>query len=95
MHEAARYGVTARRVGRNTSLTTCTALESPAELAMTKAAQLHALLLMTHGNALEQFVSMDGCIQESLLSLASDLALEATVLSELALMQGEQGATSS
>ncbi|MGT2432001.1 hypothetical protein ACU4GI_21250 [Cupriavidus basilensis] len=85
MHEVTRYGVTACRSGRNTSLTTCAKLESPAELAAAKASHLHALLLMTHGNCLERFVSMDANIQESLLSLAADLALQISALSELAL----------
>ncbi|MDF3833479.1 hypothetical protein P3W85_11035 [Cupriavidus basilensis] len=94
MCEVKRYGIGASRVGRNTGLTTHAKLESPAELAATKAAQLHSLLLMTPGSALEQFVSMDAAIQESLLSLAADLALEITVLSELELEHVQDGMAS-
>jgi hypothetical protein len=44
---------------------------------------------MKHGSTLERFVSMDVAIQESLVSLAADLVLEITALSELELVRGQ------
>ena len=87
MCKHSRDGVTAQRDGKDMALATRTPFETPAGLTAGKAAQLHALLFVTHSGAGETFGDLSVDIQDGLLSLAAGLAQEVLVLSELAAQQ--------
>ncbi|MCY0858085.1 hypothetical protein [Cupriavidus sp. D39] len=78
-----RYGVTAHRAGDDTVLSNRALLSEPVDMAVGRAEQLHALLTMTRGEGFEYFTRLDKPLQEALLTLASGLALEVQLLSEL------------
>jgi hypothetical protein len=83
MTKHARYGVTAEHIGADMFVTAHSLCEDPLSLAGEKAAQLHALLFMTHDST-EQLGNLCAEVHGNLLSLAVGLAHEALVLSELA-----------
>lgn len=92
MREHSRYNISARHAGHDTLLTRREACASPASLAAERANQLHALLLITHGAAFEQFSGFNEESQDALLALASGLAHEVLVLAELSAMPvGREG----
>ncbi len=85
MPEHTRYGITAEHTGADMFVTSHTPCENPLTLAGEKAAQLYALLFTACGNAAAGISGeLAEEIQGSLLSLATGLAHEALVLSELA-----------
>lgn len=88
MYEHSRYEVSASVEGRATTLATRSSCMIPADVAAGKAAQLTALLTLSTGDGFEQFSNLAAPLQASLLEMASSLALEIQVLSELASQQG-------
>ncbi|MES2007453.1 MAG: hypothetical protein V4468_00985 [Pseudomonadota bacterium] len=92
MFRHSRYGVTAEHAGADMFVTAHTPCESPQSLAGEKAAQLYALLFMTRDSAAAgTFGDLVADIQGPLLSLATGLAQEILVLSELAAEHEEEG----
>jgi len=93
MHQHTRNGITADHNGADMSLTARFPHENPLSLAVLKAAQLHALLLMA-----SDFVVADGSAnglqpmeRESVFSLAAELAGEVLALSEMVGVAGREG----
>ncbi|MCP2086090.1 UNVERIFIED_ORG: hypothetical protein J2Y81_002107 [Paraburkholderia sediminicola] len=77
------YGVTARYADHTTILEQSGIAETPASFASTKAGQLHALLHMTYGEGRAVFDTMSDDLREQLMWLASDLASQIHVLTQL------------
>ncbi|MHA7680068.1 hypothetical protein [Cupriavidus sp. PET2-C1] len=81
----ARYGLTAEYRNADIHLSSRVLCETPLSLAVEKSAQLCALLFLTRDNAESGvFGDLNPEIQNRVLSLASGLAHETLVLSELA-----------
>lgn len=82
--QATSFNVTATHEDGTTTISAELRAESPAGAASTRAAQLHALLYMCSGQSFEAFSCAADDIQSHLLYLASSLANEVRVLSDLA-----------
>ncbi|BEV73211.1 hypothetical protein THUN1379_26930 [Paludibacterium sp. THUN1379] len=74
------YGLSMHKADGQTMLTYNTAA---ADMLTRRAGQLNALLACLIGEGGEVFRSMDGAAQDNVLWLASDMALEVKLLSEL------------
>ncbi|GAB7541227.1 hypothetical protein [Cupriavidus sp. 8B] len=93
MHKYPHYNITAQRAGRDTFLTAHAHSESPLSLAAEKTAQLNALLSVAVENAAGgTFCNFTEETQSHLLSLATVLAHETLVLSELAALDDNEEA---
>ncbi|RAS09172.1 hypothetical protein [Cupriavidus alkaliphilus] len=91
MYSHSQHGIAAEHNGVDMLVTAHTPGENPLSLAVQRAAQLHGLLLMAseHGAVSLEAVDLEQGTWESLLSLATWLAHETQVLSELALLQSQ------
>jgi len=92
MPKHTRYGLTAEQSGSSLFLTTHFPLESPLTVAAEKAAQLLGLLFMASDYAASRdtFAALEPAIQAGILALASALAHETLVLSEMAVLHGPE-----
>jgi len=90
-----RSNLTAEHRASAVFLTRHYALETPLTVAAEKAAQLHGLLFMIRDYAASgsTFGALVPELQDGILSLAADLALETLVVSEMAVLQAGQEAS--
>lgn len=92
MHHPTRYGLSAEQSGSSLFLTAHFPLETPLTVAAEKAAQLYGLLCMAsdYATSRDAVAGLDPAAQAGILTLASSLAHETLVLSEMAALHSPE-----